>query len=183
LASSGRSDNFSARLEEMLGDDWQHLEDQWCDFIAELDYGYDAQRASIELKPGAPLPPKGTRVEIDAARGWQSSGVRLEQGRTYRLRAAGRYQVEDQPVVWWSEPGGVSIRYHRGRPLGLLLAAVLPDGSGEAAPSPFLNPIAVGLGATLVPNAAGTLYLRINDSSSELADNEGRLLVEITGPW
>jgi len=37
----------------------------------------------------------------------------------------------------------------------------------------------VGLGATLTPQQAGTLYLRINDSAAELDDNAGSLTVEI----
>ena len=61
-------------------------------------------------------------VSVAADRGWQSSGVRVDAGKSYRLRAAGRYQVADRPQPWPCEPGGVSIRYYRGRPLGILLA-------------------------------------------------------------
>ena len=100
-------------------------------------------------------------------------GLWLEQGKKYRLRAEGRYQVARRPKIWWCEPGGVTIRYHRGRPLGMLLGAVLPD--RPAAPRPF----AVGLGTTLVPEESGTLFFKINESSGHWDDNAGRLSVEI----
>jgi puromycin-sensitive aminopeptidase len=38
-------------------------------------------------------------------------------------------------------------------------------------PSPFFKPEVIGLGATMEPDHAGTLYLRINDFAGELADN------------
>jgi hypothetical protein len=37
----------------------------------------------------------------------------------------------------------------------------------------------VGLETTITPAATGTLYLRINDSNAELADNRGEVEVGI----
>ena len=48
-----------------------------------------------------------------------------EAGQNIGSRASGRYQVADEPRIWWCEPGGVTIRYYHGQPLGILLAAVL----------------------------------------------------------
>ena len=118
-----------------------------------------------------------TAVTVAADRGWQNTGLRLEQGARYRLTASGRYQVADQPQVWWCEPGGVSIRYYHGRPLGMLLAAVRDSNDGSDG---FLRPLAVGLAAELTSPEGGTLYLRINDSAAELHDNAGELMVEVT---
>ncbi|HEU5431705.1 MAG TPA: hypothetical protein VFU81_08585, partial [Thermomicrobiales bacterium] len=64
--------------------------------------------------------------------------------------------------------------------LGILLAAVHPDPYDPAATSSLLSPIEVGLGAELTPAETGTLYLRINDSPAELADNAGGLQVQAT---
>jgi hypothetical protein len=119
----------------------------------------------------------------------------------YQLKASGRYQVANKPKIWWCEPGGVSIRYYQGRPLGVLLAAVRPENPSmrsqaetgneknlsmrsQAEPgneniSAFLQPITVGLGTTIVPQQSGTLFLKINDSAAELDDNAGELRVEI----
>jgi hypothetical protein len=87
--------------------------------------------------------------------------------------------VADQPQIWPCEPGGVSIRYWRGRPLGMLLAAVRPDHYSHDRPSPLTRPQPIGLGATLEPDRDGTLFLRINDSPAELRDNAGELRVRV----
>ncbi|HEY1785179.1 MAG TPA: hypothetical protein VGG30_06495, partial [Pirellulales bacterium] len=99
---------------------------------------------------------------------------------TYRLTATGRYQVADKPRVWWCEPGGVTIDYYHGQPLGVLLAAVRPDEVDSKRGSPLIKPRVIGLNATLKPTESGTLYLRVNDSAGKLADNAGTLTVVVT---
>jgi hypothetical protein len=64
-------------------------------------------------------------------------------------------------------------------PLGTLQAAVRPDRLDRAEDSPLLKPMTVGLGTTLSPTRAGTLYLRVNDSPAELADNAGEIEVTV----
>jgi hypothetical protein len=147
--------------------------------IYEMDYGFDVARAAIEYKPGQPLPPGGATVQIAADRSWQSSGVRLEAGKTYHITAAGRFQIADEPKPWWCEPGGVTIHYYRGRPLGLLMGAVRDDDSPlrEEANLSIAGPI--GLSRDLTPRWPGTLYLRINESPAHLSDNNGQLNVSI----
>jgi len=172
--------DFSQRFRRLIGDDWEALAEQWQIFVAELEYGHDIAKTAVDLAPGEPLLPGGAAVAVAADRGWQNSGLRLEAGTAYRLRAEGRYQVADQPQTWWCEPGGVSIRYYRGRPLGILLAAVRPEKAPAQAPSALLWPITVGLGTTLTPRQTGTLFLRINDSAGELGDNAGSLTVKIS---
>ncbi len=170
--------DFNRRFIRALGDDGPQLGEQWRLMIANLEYGYDVKRTAVDFTPGAPLPPEGTVVAVAADRGWQNSGARLQAGAAYRLRAAGRYQVGDRPQTWWSEPGGVSLRYYQGRPLGMLLAAVRPDRPAPGS-TPLLNATAVGLGTRLVPSQTGTLYLKINDSAGELGDNVGELKMQV----
>ncbi|HLA83477.1 MAG TPA: hypothetical protein VJL29_01675 [Thermoguttaceae bacterium] len=162
-----------------VGDEWTALEQQWAVFLDELDYGCDVAATLVDVAPGKPLDPAGVHVSISARHGWQNSGVRVEQGKKYHLRAEGRYQVADRPKIWWCEPGGVTIRYSRGRPLGMLLATVLPDSTSTGDRSIVPEAIAVGLEATVKPTRSGTLYLRINESSAELGDNAGEVEVEI----
>ena len=170
---------FSNRFLRMMADDWDRLSEEWEVYVAGLEYGHDIPREAIDFKPGEPLPEGGATVTVAADRGWQPSGVRLEKGKSYRLTASGRYQVADRPKPWPCEPGGVSIRYWEGRPLGILLGAVRPDKYRVDRPSPLLRPIVVGLGTALVPQHSGTLYLRVNDSPGELADNAGTLTVRV----
>jgi hypothetical protein len=116
---------------------------------------------------------------VAADRGWQSAGLRLEAGSEYRLTASGRYQVGTKPQPWWCEPGGVSLRYYQGRPLGILLAVVRPDRPSPDSPSAFVRPTVVGLSATLRPEQSGTLYFKINHSAAELSGNAGQLEVRV----
>ena len=189
--------DFNQRFYALLGDDWEPLCEEWQLLVSDLEYGYDVARTAVDFTPGKPLPPAGAGVTVVANRGWQNTGLRLEAGVEFQMRAAGRYQVADKPQIWWCEPGGVSIRYYQGRPLGILLAAVRADHRSHAhasvgmppssAPSvgmppssALLRPNVVGLETTLTPHDSGTLYLKINDSPAELADNAGQLKVEIT---
>lgn len=170
--------DFTDQLRRLLGPDWDHLAEDWQVFVADVDYGYDFQRTAIDFSPGRPIAPTGGRATIHADRGWQNSGIALKAGTTYRLLAAGRYQVAAEPKPWWCEPNGVSIRYYRGQPLGILLGAVLPDAPAPG-PCPLIVPVPVGLQSTLSPQHSGTLFLRINDSGAELHDNAGTLAVEV----
>ncbi|MGD0518218.1 MAG: hypothetical protein ABSA26_11845 [Thermoguttaceae bacterium] len=183
-----RQADFNQYVFEVFKNDWPQLNEEWQVFIAGLEYGYDIPRTTIDFAPGKPLPEKGGVVAVAADRGWQNSGVALLSGVKYQLKASGRYQVANQPKIWWCEPGGVSIRYYQGRPLGVLLAAVRPENpsmrsqaepGNEKSLSAFLQPITVGLGTTIVPEQSGTLFLKINDSAAELDDNAGELKVEI----
>jgi hypothetical protein len=174
-----QSPDFNAQFHQVFAADWEQLEQDWELLTRTIEYGYDVAAEAVDYRPGKPLPAQPVRLKISVARGWQNSGLQLAAGTPYHVRAVGRYQVDDQPQVWWCEPGGVSIRYYRGRPLGILLAAVRPDSLQNGQKNPLLDPVPIGLGATLTPESAGTLFLKINDSAAELADNAGELWVEI----
>ncbi len=133
----------------------------------------------LSTAPGKPIGEEA-KFDVAADRGWQSSGVRVEAGHHYRVTASGRYQVAEKPRVWQSEPGGVTIEYYHGRPLGVLLATVRPDHIDVKRPSALVKPIVVGLEATISPTTTGTLYFRINDSAAKLADNSGVAKVVIS---
>ena len=177
--------DFSERFYKLIGDDWDRLCEEWQVFVSLLEYGHDIERTVIDFRPGRPLAGPPASVTVASDRGWQNSGLQLEAGAEYRLRPSGRYQVavnsqaDGTPQIWWCESGGVSIRYYRGRPLGILLAAVRPDQPGKGGSSALLRPVAVGLGTTLAPKQTGTLYLKINDSPAELADNAGEMSIRI----
>ncbi len=176
-----RQPDFNDRFRRLFGSDWDCLLEEWQAFVADLEYGYDFQRMAIDFAQGKPLEPAGAEIAVRADHGWQNSGIKLEAGFKYEITAEGRYQVATHPHVWWCEPNGVSIRYYRGKPLGILLAAIRPD-KPVSGPSAFLTPVSVGLKATLKPRQSGTLFLRINDSAAELADNSGTLAVRVRTP-
>lgn len=179
LVEQVRQKDFNERFRRLFEPDWQELCEEWQLMTANMEYGYDVARSAVDFTPGKPLPSDGAKITVAADRGWQNSGVRLEAGVKYDISATGRYQVAREPKVWWCEPGGVSIRYYRGRPLGILLAAVRPDQPAPGSTTTLLRSTAVGLGTTLSPTETGTLYLKINDSAGELDDNAGELKVEV----
>jgi hypothetical protein len=186
--------------------DWDDLMEEWQVFVSGLEYGYDMERNAIAFERGAPLPAVGANVAVQADRGWQSAKLTLEAGKTYELTATGRVMLgevvpADRPQAIESEPDGITIRYHHGLPLGALLAAVrlekeerdrlTPRTHEEQAKlsqedaaalriSALLRPIVIGRAARITPKFSGTLYLKINDSAAELADNKGALQVRVT---
>jgi hypothetical protein len=181
-----RSPNFNQIAERAYADDWPELLAEWQAFVATLDYGFDFKRTPIEFQPGWPLGGTSQRVTIAADRGWQSSGVQVESGKTYRIVASGRYQIATEPVhgalqPWPCEPGGITLEYHDGRPLGMLMGAVVEVRESEKRSSTagFGKPIEIGQRCELKPAHPGTLYLRVNDSAARLADNRGSLAATI----
>lgn len=174
-----KNPEFNAQVRARYGDDWTAVCAEFALFLHDLEFGYDFQRTQLDWKPGSPLAPTGETVKIRADHGWQNTGIALEAGSEYELRAAGRYAVAERPQTWWCEPGGVTLRYYRGRPLGELLALVVPPASEAAKSPPWSEAVPIGLSGKLAPARPGTLFLRINDSSAELADNAGELDVEV----
>jgi hypothetical protein len=174
--------DFNTHVRRVFADDWSELNEAWQLFVANLDYGYDFERMEIEFRPGQELADHSALVEVAADRGWQSSGVAVEAGKTYRLKAKGRYQLAAGAKPWTCEPGGITLHYNHGQPLGILLAAVRADQRKPEGTSGLIKPRVIGLENTLTPTESGTLYFRINDSAGSLSDNQGKLEVEVAAP-
>jgi hypothetical protein len=179
---------FNDEFKKLFLTDMATMAREWSVFADGLEYAFDVPRTAIDFRPGRPLSSPGTSVTVAADKGWQSSGVRLEEGKTYTLAASGRYRIAQSTdstgavKPWPCEPGGVTIRYYHGRPLGVLLASIEPDSLPVGTPPPMLTPEVVGLGTTLTAPRTGTLYFRVNDSYGELGDNSGSLTVTVTPP-
>jgi hypothetical protein len=182
LQSAGRdrSLEFSKRFYEKLKPDWPAIAEDWQIFTGECDYGYEVARAVVQRKVVTELPAEGATINVASDRGWQSTGLRLSAGKRYVLKASGRFTVQDKPVPWACEAGGVTLHYHRGQPLGILLAGVSELDQATAEKTPLLSPQPIGPSAELTPEVTGTLFLKINEASSGLADNSGSLKVEIS---
>lgn len=171
--------DFNTEFKRSYGADYGRLAEEWQEFVANIDYGYDFDKTAIDFKPGKPLAGAAGVATVEADRGWQNSGFKLEAKHRYKISAKGRYQLATAVVPWISEPPGISIRYSHGRPLGQLLAVVRPDrpSSGKGV---FLQPMAVGSELTVTPSESGTLYFKINDSAGALSDNRGQAEIQIS---
>lgn len=172
LQSLVREPDFNTHLRKAFHREWPDMQFEWQAFVATLDYGYDTERMAIVF----PKPLKGsTTSQVDAGRGWQQTSLRLRKGQTYQLAATGRYQIAHDGEPWPCEPGGVTLRYHDGFPLGMLLGVLRYEDKSD---EPFAV-IPIGLQNTLTPSDDAVLYLRVNDSPAELSDNQGLLEVRI----
>jgi hypothetical protein len=183
--------DFNKQFRETYRQQWAELSFEWQAFIAALDYGYDTERMTVTHRR-ASLVEADAEITIAADRGWQSTGWRLQSGKTYSITAAGRYVIARDEIAgddipgdsipgdsepWPCEPGGVTLEYHDGLPLGMLLGLLRPVDDNRTAD--FSEPFAVGLQASVTPEVDTILYLRVNDWPARLSDNEGTLRASI----
>ena len=171
---------FTRAFRERFAADQPLIDTEWRLFIQGLQDGFNIERAAISFRKGIPLsvarPSHSTKVAAD--RGWQSAEVLLEKGRIYSISATGQVTLATEPKPWISEPQGISFRYFKGQPLGRLLASIHADGPSGS--SSMLTHIPIGRQARFTAPSTGTLYLRVNDSWSELTDNSGEFTVTVT---
>ncbi|MCA9185141.1 MAG: hypothetical protein KDA99_05955, partial [Planctomycetales bacterium] len=170
--------NFSVELQELLGAELREVDEQWQMFVVNMEYGYDIQRNAVQFTAGEAVPARGASVRIQSDRGWQSSGYRFEAGHRYRISATGRVQIAERPEIWWSEANGITIDYFGGFPLGMLMGKVRLDEPSDGVAN-LVSPSPLSDNQTVQADASGTLYLKINDHPSGLADNVGEYLVRL----
>ncbi len=170
--------NFNARFRRMFHQEWADLNVEWQAFVVALEYGYDTKRMAMQ-HTAAKSVDEPVKTTIAADRGWQATPWLLRGGTEYRVSASGRYQIANDGQPWPCEPGGITIRYHDGKPLGMLLGALRPVNSQVEERYDFAHPLAIGLGETIKPTYDAVLYLRVNDSPAELSDNQGAVQVRI----
>jgi hypothetical protein len=191
----GLGRDFTSRLTRSPGWDAATVARDFDAFTDDVDYGYDFSRSAIDWGDG--IPPAGRRVgpqvvEVDAARGWQNSGLRLTRGQRYTVRAQGRAKVGQASACHQdasacqleTEPDGISIDWYRGRPLGRLLAAqwaAFPVGP-DAAPGgrPRFLIVAEGAAGDFIAPVDGPLFFKLNESPGDLADNAGAFQVDVS---
>lgn len=106
----------------------------------------------------------GIKATVRAARGWQASGVAVEQGAAYAIAAPGTWRTTKA-----GEPCDADGDAGRGR----LVAAVFHDYT-------LTGELPLGAAATFVAPTDGQLFLRCADDWTQLADNDGELGVTIT---
>lgn len=180
-----RGNQFQREFSSVFAADERDLVTEWNLFLANLQYGYDIQRAAIDFRAGEVLSTDRPEqiVEVKAARGWQSSGVLMTKGINYELTAHGRFTLangDENKQPWESEPQGISFRYFNGLPLGTLVGCLRSDqGQGSGNDEPMLKVISIGRERSLVAPENGTLYLRVNDAWNSLHDNHGQVTVKI----
>lgn len=174
--------HFTRAFSEAYQESLDEMRTEWALFAHHVDEGYEIEPAAITFQPGKPLMETApeTVITLKADRGWQSTGVLIEQGKKYALAASGQFTLAQVPKPWTSEADGISFRYFGGQPLGKLLGAIHTDSPSSIAAAQSLRQVfPVGSHHTYIATQAGTLYLRLNDSWSRLSDNTGNVSVRI----
>lgn len=175
--------DLDRRLNERLAamPNWEHARAtrDFAAFLAEVDYGFDFDRSAIDWSTGSRLE-RATSIRVQAERGWQNSGLSLERGQRAVISATGRCEVGKLTnTKLESTAAGISLRWYRGRPVGTLLAAQWLDTTRGGSSGRF-EILATGGTGTITAAGDGPLYLKINESPGDLADNAGSLEVTIT---
>ncbi len=180
LAHHMQGQTFQKQLEAMIGDDYDKANDAWLLFARNLQPGYDSRNAAVIFTAGTDLPP-GTSATavIQSQKGWQSSGVHVEQGDVYEVSAQGRFTLAREPKPWESTADGISFQYFKGQPLGRLIMMITPDPEMKLThPLSILKEYPLGAQSNWMAPVSGTVYFRLNDAWNALADNSGE--VEVT---
>jgi hypothetical protein len=175
-----RSPQFTREFYQQLQDQWPVLAARWRLLSWDIDYGFDPERNQVEL-PAAPPANTGDTIsmQLDVGRGWQAAPFKLMPGQSVAVSAQGRYTIRQTLQPWESEADGVTIEYHRGWPLGRLLACALPLQSVNARYLPELSVIAVGSAATVAADQESWLLFKVNEPAGHLADNAGTLEIRL----
>lgn len=174
-----RSNRFNQQLYRTLSQQWPAIVGRWQLMCHELDYGFDRERerVAISTKDKA-WDEQQLEISVAADRGWQSIGVRLVSGTKLTIEPSGQVSLAETEKPWISEPAGVTIRYHKGRPLGQLLMCVLPHKvTSQRLPKLDVRPVTQP--TTYVVEKNCWLLFRVNDAVSELADNRGEFSVSL----
>jgi len=185
-------DSFTKTFNASFKRDMDEIHDAWELFIENIEYGYDVPESTIHYVRAKPIPQGNNRATVDSKKGWQSSGLRVQAGKQYRIASRGRFAIrKENNTIWWSEPGGVTIEYWRGQPLGILQAAIRPDERSNGTPKTtaqeedhteklgFSTPTAVGLRTVITAPASGVLFFRINEMPGKLHDNHGEAIISV----
>ncbi len=191
MAYQGRNatPEFTRQFVDKLGPRWPVVQTQWRVLLDEFDYGYDMQRNRLDLLPTEPVwTGEPFSLDIQADRGWQSVGRIIPAGTNLRIKSSGRVTLAFEPataagiepIPWISEPSGVTLRYWHGRPLGKLLATVVPEQQiGNGSTSAPLDIWPVGADGTINVEVNSRLLLKVGDVPAELSDNLGHFTAEI----
>ena len=181
LNRTATGSNINEAFLKTYADDWQALEAEWSLFVREIDHAYDFERAAVQYQEGKPLRGLDAGTSIAVYRGWQSSGIFLQAGETYQIGARGRFTMQGNTAneTWPSDPGGITLHYLSGYPLGTLQAVLIPSQKTDMDFFDASRIQLIGRGKQWTPNQSGTLYLRINDRASRLENNVGTIDVSI----
>ncbi|MEE2642089.1 MAG: hypothetical protein VX768_15785 [Planctomycetota bacterium] len=153
-----------ASFESVYGDVAKEISFEYDLFVKNFGNGYRVDLCSWDWKTRA-VPLSGQRRvnrKIDSRRGWQSAGLKIQQGKKYQYIAVGQ---------WSTSPGESPVSgAGTGDGKGRLKGVVFSDYELSAV-------MEMGEKGEFVAEKDGYLFLRCGDKFTELADNSGTVTV------
>jgi hypothetical protein len=181
-ARNGRdtSSAFNRRFFLQLQSSWPVVHARWRLMCHDLDYGFDWSTEQVNISERDPVW-SGNPITINVVSNdsWQSIGVRIPPNTKLRLAASGRVTLASEPKPWISEPPGITFQYNRGRPVGQLVACLVPNAIERSDRLAPINTYVVAEKATIEVPRFSWLLLRVNDGVESRSDNTGSYQVEI----
>lgn len=135
-------------------------------FLKRIDVGYRVDLCSWNWKKSfrSLEDDQFASIRIQAARGYQASGVRLAKGQAYGYSTQGSWSTaENRPVTDSNGDGG-----GRGRLIGVLMKDY-----------ELSQPFELGSRGSFIAPGDGKLYLRCWDAWNQLQDNSGSIVVRL----
>lgn len=171
---------FTKRFYQSMGTDWQTAQSRWRVLIDDFNYGFDwtTNRLAIDLQ-NPYWNEQPSKLEVVASRGWQSTGLIFKGGTRLRIAATGTITLGQEPRPWISTPEGITFKYHRGLPIGKLIATWLPIDPGKQQTVDPLAIIEIDDGTILSTPVDSWLLLKVNENPAELSDNDGNYEVRL----
>jgi hypothetical protein len=131
--------------------------------VLELDPQRETIQQRLDEMKNRVFDSNEVELEIDVARGWTSTGLKVRKGEPVRIIAEGSYKLIINTSV---SPDGVSTedlnRDLSGEArLGQLMGVVFPPPEGRQKPRPG-KPFPIGGEREIAPDEGGVLFLRLN---------------------
>ena len=167
--------NINREVLGWIGEDLGLVQSEFNGFVSELDYGVEAASVIVDLKADESELPQNGKLAVQAGLGWQALLITKSE-RAIELHATGRCVLQSSPYRFESEPQGITLRYVKGRPMGMLLGSVVPRKAALDQTRRWTS-IGVGPAAKVSLPSASILLLRVNDDNRELADNRGAYML------
>jgi len=179
LQGRDTSPEFTRQFFQSLRKQWPVLSARWQLLCHDLEYGFDRDANRVTLPDTLPLfAGSPLTMKLSANQGWQSTPAMIRAGQSVMIEAEGRFQLR-RDESWVSEADGVTITYHRGQPLGKLVACVVSRMPSATRYSPKLEIVDIGAKGEITSPTDGWLMFKVNENPADIADNQGTLQLKL----
>ena len=156
-------------FESAYGGVAQEISFEYDQFVRHVANGYRADLCAWQWNARFTPLRQGRKVksEVEAAYGWQASGVEVQAGANYQVSASGEIRLSKTGTEYGADGD------QRGR--GRLVGVIFKDFQ-------LSEPFELGVEASFSAPTDGRLFLRVLDDFTSLADNSGSLEITVGRP-